>query len=106
MTVENRTPRPGNLSNQQATARSVARRLSGEPGGPGTFELVSRTIPDRRYLLTVTPERIYCTCPGYAYRSSCWHVIAVTAVLRQEASALLQERAARRLEEIAQEFGL
>jgi SWIM zinc finger len=106
MTVQNDTARVHGLSNQQATARSPARRLSGQPAGPGTFALVSRTIPDRRYLCTVTPERIYCTCDGYAYRSSCWHVIAVTAVLRQEASALLQERAARRLDEIAEEFGL
>jgi hypothetical protein len=80
-------------------------RSSGQPGGTGTFEVRSRTIPDQRYLLTATPERVLCTCAGYLHRSSCWHVVALAALLRQEASQLLQDRAARRLEQIATEFG-
>jgi hypothetical protein len=106
MTVDNHTADTQGLSNQQASARSPARRLSGSPGGTGTFEVRSRTVPERCYLLTVTPERVYCTCPGFAFRNGCWHVGRIAGVLRLEMLALVdrQREAARRLEEIAEEL--
>ena len=96
-------------------------RVSGSAGGAGAFVAASRTTAGGRYRLAATPERVVCTCPGYANRHACWHVGVVAAELaREQRQASLegstepsrsQQRAARhasaeRLEDIASEFGL
>lgn len=100
MTVGNHTARPPKLSNEQAAARPLPQRLSGAPGGPGAFAVPSRTLPDRRYRVTVATEGALCTCPGYRHRARCWHVGAVDELRRTE----VRHRAARRLAQIAEEF--
>ena len=113
-------PRARHRSGRHVVSRPV--RLSGSPGGTGTFAVRSRTDPDARYLLTVTPERVRCSCRGYVQHGRCWHVAAVAVAIAAErapaerrltvsgleappAAPRARVARSRSREEIAQEFG-
>lgn len=92
-------------------------RLSGPAGGSGTFTIGSRSRPGAHHQVAITPERVVCSCPGYAWRRACWRGAVVAAALEREQRqqrrsggaarpGAVRHRAAERLEEISEEFGL
>jgi hypothetical protein len=113
MTRRNVPHAPGGLSSNHSSDRTPSDvpgvvRLSGTPGASGTFTIGSRSRPGAHHQVAITPERVVCSCPGYAWRRACWHVAVVAAELERERrqQQAARYRAAERLEEIAEEFGL
>ena len=103
----------GGLSSNHSSDRTPSDvpgvvRLSGPLGGSGTFTIGSRSRPGAHHQVAITPARVVCSCPGYAWRRACWHVQVVAAELERERRQLraARHRAAERLEEISEELGL
>lgn len=83
-----------------------ALRLSGTPGGAGTFLVPSRTRPDAVYRVVVSDEGVWCPCRGFGFRWDCWHAGAALATVATERATAVERRELARvaLERIADEF--
>jgi SWIM zinc finger len=87
MTDRNATPPPGAASSKQASVRLLPVRLSGRPGGDGTFRVPSRTHPHRFYFVAWLEGGAVCGCLGWSYRRRCCHVAAVALSVQEELAA-------------------
>jgi hypothetical protein len=68
-------PRPEN---------APARRSGPASGIPDVVRVSSRSAPATFYEVRREGERLTCTCRGFAFRKTCWHVRAVEVVFRAD----------------------
>lgn len=91
---------------------SVAIRTGGEPCGPGSFVVPSRSSPGAVWTVFYrTSDVSWCACPRHENTGRCWHVEQVALAIEVEvresfAQSTPESRAAAaaRLAQIAQEF--